>query len=168
MSEKNADAIYILDSGVFLSGAQALFAGKACITVPRVVDEMKSERSLIEMDRFLVGGLQIIDPSSEGLAEARSMQKKTHDKASETDLSIVALAHDLKRKGKKAIVVSDDYAIQNLCRMMNIRYSGLSEKGIKKSILWTGKCKACGFAANGEFCPNCGNKIKFVAKAGRK
>ncbi len=158
------ERIIILDSNIFLHGAQSLFAEKPCVTVYGVVEEMKSTASEIEIDRFMLSGLQILEPSKESVNEVALAQKKTQDKTSKTDMMLVALALDFKKKNKDAIIITDDYGIQNLAKVMNVNYSGLSQEGIRKPIAWGGKCTACGHKTNEKICPDCGSKVKFVAK----
>lgn len=156
--------IYILDSGAFLRGAQHGLADKPCVTVFGVVEEMKSLAASIEMDRFLLSGLQVLEPSRESIAEAEAAQKKTQDKVSRTDISLVALALDFRKKKKDAVLVSDDYAVQNLCKIMKISYAPFATEGIRKAIEWRGKCRACGFRTNEKICPNCGSRVRFGAR----
>ncbi len=153
--------IYILDSGAFLRGSQNEFADKPCVTVFGVLEEMKSLAASIEMDRFLLSGLQVLEPSAESMEEAESGQKKTQDKVSRTDISLVALALDFRKKKKGAVLVSDDYAVQNICKILNVSYMPLATEGIRKAIEWRGRCQACGFRTNEKLCPECGSKVRF-------
>lgn len=156
--------IYILDANVFLRGAQALFLGRACATVFGVVEEMKSAPAEIEMERFIRSGLAVLEPSKESVAEAENAQKATLDKVSRTDIFLAALALDFKKKNKCAVLVTDDYGVQNLCLKLELRYSGAMSEGIKKPLAWSGKCTACGFRTNGKICPECGSKVRFKAR----
>ena len=158
------EKIHILDSNVFLHGAQSIFSDKPCVTVYGVVEEMKSTASEIEIDRFMLSGLEILEPTKESIAEVNNAQKKTQDKTSKTDMMLVALALDFKKKNKDAVIITDDYGVQNLVKVLKVNYSGLSQEGIKKPIAWSGECTACGFKTNEKICPNCGSRVKFIAK----
>ncbi|VVB60235.1 Endoribonuclease Nob1 [uncultured archaeon] len=158
--ERN-EMIYILDSNVFLHGMQSIFAEKPCVTVYGVVEEMKSTPAAIEIDRFMLSGLQILEPTKESIGEAEKAREKTQDKLSKTDVLIVALALDFKKKGKSAVIITDDYGVQNLAKVLKLEYSGVMQEGIKREIAWTGKCTACGFKTNEKICPNCGIKVMF-------
>ncbi len=147
-----------------MHGAQSLFQDKPCITVYGVVEEMKSTASAIEIDRFMLSGMQIIEPSKESIAEADAGTKKTQYRLSITDILLVALALDFSKKKKDAVIITDDYGVQNLAKVMKVNYSGLMQEGIKKPIAWSGKCTACGHKTNEKICPECGSKVKFVAK----
>jgi len=160
---QSKEQIYILDSNVFLHGAESIFADKPCVTVYGVVEEMKSTRAALEIDRFMLSGLQILEPSKESADEVLGAQKKTQDKTSKTDMMLVALALDFKKKNKDYIIITDDYGVQNLAKVMKLNYSGLSQDGIKKPIAWSGKCTACGHKTNEKICPDCGSKVKFHA-----
>lgn len=155
--------IYILDSNVFLHGAGSLFSEKPCVTVYGVVEEMKSTRAALEIDRFMLSGMQILEPAKESIDKAAGAQKKTQDKTSKTDILLVALALDFRKKNKDAIIITDDYGVQNLAKVLKLNYSGVSQEGIKKPIAWSGKCTACGHKTNEKICPECGSKVKFRA-----
>ena len=62
---------------------------------------------------------------------------------SETDTSVLALALDLLEEGKNPIVVSDDYAVQNVAEGINIAYQSLATLGIRQKFEWTYYCPAC-------------------------
>ncbi len=164
VSDKRNEMIFILDSNVFLHGMQSMFAEKPCVTVYGVVEEMKSTPATIEIDRFILSGLQILEPTNESIRGAEKAREKTQDKLSKTDVLLVALALDFKRKGKSAVIVTDDYGVQNLAKVLKLDYSGVMQEGIKKPLAWSGKCPACGFKTNEKICPNCGSKVKFGAK----
>ncbi len=156
--------ICILDSNVFLHGAQSVFADKPCVTVYGVVEEMKSTRAALEIDRFMLSGMQILEPSKESIDKVAGAQKKTQDKTSKTDMLLVAVALDFRKKNKDYIIITDDYGVQNLAKVLKVNYSGLSQEGIKKPIAWNGKCSACGHKTNEKICSECGSKVKFMAK----
>lgn len=158
------DKIYVLDSTVFLEGYANFFMDKACITIFEVSEELKNQQAAIELDKLVKGGLQIINPSDESIGKINEIQKKTNDKLSVTDIKLIALALDFKNKKRNVEVVSDDYAIQNICKILDMDFMPLSQKGIKQKFIWTRICKACKHKTNEEICETCGSKTIFVPK----
>lgn len=158
------EVIHILDSGVFLSGAESMFMEFPCATVYNVVEEMRSSKAAIAMDRCIQSGLAVLEPSDESVKETENARQKTQDKLSGTDIRLIALALDFRKKKKDYVLISDDYGIQNLCKKIGINSAPLSQKGIKAQIEWTGRCRACGFKTNQKICPDCGSAVKFGAR----
>ena len=56
------------------------------------------------------------------MTKAFNEAKKTGDfiVLSKADLSLIALAIEFKEKGCKPIVLTDDFALQNVCRILKI------------------------------------------------
>lgn len=158
------EKIHILDSTVFLEGYSSLFLDKLSITTPHVAEEIKSGKAAIEFDRALKSGLEIIEPSFKSVEEALKTRGRTQDKMSQADLSVIALALDMKKKGKDIVVVSDDYAVQNLCAHFKIEWLAVSKPGIEKKLSWKRKCTACGELTNQETCQKCGSPTRFVSE----
>jgi rRNA maturation endonuclease Nob1 len=65
-------------------------------------------------------------------------------------------------KGEEVIVITDDYAIQNILEDLGIRYRPLSRK-IKKRIKWIYVCSKCGKHFSTDYhedvCAYCGGEI---------
>ena len=61
----------------------------------------------------------VTEPSSASLAQVRDAAKGTGDDArlSPTDIEVLALAMELK-----AVLLTDDYSIQNLARVIGVQY----------------------------------------------
>ena len=83
---------------------------------------------------------------------------------SDADISIIALAKQMKDKGKKVYVVSDDYSIQDICKRMNIFVISLIRGETNERYEWKKICSGCGKEIEGEFCDVCGHKGKYVKK----
>ena len=107
---------------------------------------------LLETDR-----LRIQEPDLSSTEFVTSMAKKTGDiqKLSKADISAVSLAYELKEK-----LVTDDFAVSNLAKNLNLQVQPIMTKGIKDVGKWIHYCAGCGQQFSGvEFCPNCGNKL---------
>jgi len=70
---------------------------------------------------------------------------------------VLALALDLK-----AELLTDDYSIQNLARVMGVRYRGVGMKEIKEVVRWKYRCTGCRkeWDENYPDCPICGSPLR--------
>lgn len=166
MNQNIGQTIYVLDTTVFAEKQASKFVGSACVTVLEVAEELKSLDAKIEFDR-LQHAISIIEPEKEFVAKVEAIVKKTNDKVSQTDKKVVALALHFKSKKKEVVLVSDDYSVQNLAKTLGIQIKPLSQKGIKQTLEWKRKCKACGreILGNAEECAICGSAAKFVPRS---
>ena len=162
------DTIYILDSTVFLEKYSGRVSDKACVTVYEVSEEIKDPYAKIQFDMLVQSGLAILSPKAESIDAVKAKLKDTGDKLSETDISVIALCMDFVARGKKAIVVSDDYGIQNTVKALGLKFLAVSQKGIKRVLKWRRKCTACGADTDKEICDVCGSETKFVSKSKKK
>jgi UPF0271 protein len=148
----------VYDASAFYAGIP--FASpEQGLTTSLVFDEIKHIKKshgaleiLLDTDR-----LRIQDPDSNTTEFVSSMAKKTGDsqKLSDADISAVALAHQLH-----ASLVTDDFAVSNLAKNINIPVQPVMTKGIKDVGRWIHYCAGCKKGFSGlEFCPNCGNKL---------
>ncbi|WP_175266708.1 hypothetical protein [Acidiplasma cupricumulans] len=76
-------------------------------------------------------------------------------------MDIIALALQFN-----AIIITDDYAIQNVASRLKIKYSGASINEIKREIRWLYRCTGCHKIYNEDIkeCPVCGHKLKRFTK----
>jgi UPF0271 protein len=70
---------------------------------------------------------------------------------------VLALAVELK-----AVLMTDDYSIQNLARAMGIEYRAVGMKGIKELVQWKYRCTGCRreWDVNHPDCPVCGSALR--------
>ncbi len=160
--------IYVLDSTAFLEKYSEGFADKLCATVFDVSEEMKNPYASIRFDMMLQSGLSLIEPSEDAVSRVRDAVMSTKDKLSETDIKVISLALQFKDKGKAAVVVSDDYGVQNVSKTMGIEFLPVSQKGISRTLSWKRKCTACGNVTPKEICEVCGTETKFVSKSKKR
>jgi UPF0271 protein len=136
-------------------------------SVPEVTDELRQQTG--PFYRLSVstssGKLKIQSPSQASLNEVLDEAKTLGDRVvlSKTDTSIVALALDLSKEGNTPIIVSDDYAVQNVAEALKLNYQSLATFGIRQKFNWILYCPAC-FKRypNGDSqeCLVCGTKLK--------
>src|SRR3989475_13135251 len=80
---------------------------------------------------------------AEGMVEEASRKAGESGYLSKADREVLALAMALKLDGHEPVIVSDDYAIQNLAEHLQIGHSALANSGIVHPIDWIMYCPAC-------------------------
>jgi UPF0271 protein len=82
---------------------------------------------------------------------------------SDEDIGLVALAFKLKRKQKNPFVVTDDYSMQNVLKIVGIPYRSVITEGINEVYGWIKICKGCKKKYPPEYifdeCEICGTRI---------
>ncbi len=141
--------MYVLDASAFINLSE-LFEGEF-LTTPEVVKELKDPKSKALLE---AKDVKVVDPKKEFIDVVKEKAGETGDILSEADASVLALALE-----KRAILVTDDYNIQNLCDELGIPFKRASERGIKKKFIRRKCCPNCGKFFEGEKCPLCGAKL---------
>ncbi|UCH89734.1 MAG: hypothetical protein JSV49_03540 [Thermoplasmata archaeon] len=158
--------IYVLDTPAFIVGIPCSLTDKL-YTVPGVFLELSRKADKERFEYFQNAGLKVQSPASKYLEEIELKAKTTGDseRLSEVDKSLIALALELN-----AVLITDDYSIQNLAEEFGISYRTVSEKGITEIIHWELKCKGCARIWNEphQTCPVCGSALKSSRKKSDK
>lgn len=162
-----AVATYVLDTSAIIYGFNPqLVEGDHYIT-PRVESELFSKKTRVITDLCVSSGaLKIRCPLDEFKNTVKTHAESSGDISvlSETDLEVVALALQLRSEGKSPTVVSDDYSLQNLCRMLSIEFKPMVTKGISEEFWWFLYCPACGATYEKSMklaeCQVCGHQLK--------
>jgi UPF0271 protein len=136
-------------------------------SVPEVADELREQtgpsyRLAISKSS---GKLRIRSPSSSSLKEVAEKASVLGDRVvlSKADTGVLALALELRTEGKAPVIVSDDYAVQNVAEGIGIAYQSLATLGIREKFNWTYYCPACYRRydqADFQVCQICGTKLK--------
>lgn len=160
----------VLDSTAFYSGVP--FAGQIVFyTTPSVLEEIARNRELdigikgvTESERMI-----IIEPRSQWIDEVvkRSIETSDISALSDVDISVIALALQLRHDGYDVSVVTDDYSIQNLIIVSGLKYFRTNTIGISRIVEWMVYCIGCGKTFKNrklDFCDVCGSKLKRRAK----
>ncbi len=152
----------VLDAGAFYAGIPFLSQARYnYFTTQLVFDEVRHIKQSHGANEALLetGSLKIIDPSAANIEKAKTAAKKTGDytKLSPADLSIIALASELKIP-----LVTDDYAVANVASALSITVKSTSSKALREKRRWITYCSACGkaFGSDTRECPLCGNKLR--------
>ena len=168
MSVKKKTKIYIIDTSAILSGKSIYLDNVKIVTTSSILEELKPGGRDYRSFQFLMErGLSIQSPSKESTEKIKTVSSKTGDitRLSKTDIEILALALEInKDEEKEAIILTDDYSIQNVSYVLNITYESISQSGITKKFKWTCRCRGCGkrFKGNIKTCPICGAETKTV------
>ncbi len=146
---------------VYVIDASAIFQRKAVyshmVTVPEVVAEILDEASALY---FSVKDLKVEEASPESVEEVVAAAKETGDihKLSETDVKVLAKALDERKKGRDVVLVTDDYAIQNVAIKLGINFEGIIQRKITREFRWVKVCRGCGRKIDSDICPICGSE----------
>lgn len=107
--------------------------------------------------------LRTSDCSKESLAIVDEAARKTGDagRLSPMDRTVIALALDVD-----GTILSDDYSIQNVARVLGIEFRAVGTKGIKKVVKWNYQCIGCRkwYKEKSEECPVCGSPMRACRK----
>jgi UPF0271 protein len=136
-------------------------------SVPEVADELREQTGpsyRLSVSRSS-GKLTIRNPTATSLEAVAEKAKLLGDRIvlSKADTSVLALALDLRSEGKAPVIVSDDYAVQNVAEGISIAYQPLATLGIREKFSWGYYCPACyrRYAEAGlQVCRVCGTKLK--------
>lgn len=150
--------IYIADSAVFIMGKP--IDAIRTITVPSVVNELKSSESRLRFDLAREQGLGVELPSQEALDKVAEVSgfSRDHEELSHTDIEVLAKAYELR---EKAVLLTDDYAVQNVASLLNIKVEPVVQKKIKDVLIWQKVCIGCKRKFDsGDVCPVCGSPMR--------
>jgi UPF0271 protein len=154
---------YIADSAVFIMGNCGQ-ENSLLITVPSVVNELKSKEAVLRFDLAKEEGLRVEWPEPEMIKGVTQMAKRTLDieELSKTDIEILAKALEHK---DVATLLTDDYAVQNVAVQLGIKVKPIAQKKIKDLLIWQKQCTGCKkIFESGDICPICGSPMKKKRK----
>lgn len=166
MKAKKISTIFILDTSAILSGKIIDLDQDKLVTTTGVSNELQPGGRDYRTFLFLQErGLVIKDPSKQAIEKIHKIATETGDigRLSKADIEVLALAFDISQE-KEAIIITDDYSIQNVANELKINFKSISQDGITKSFKWTYRCSGCGkkFDENIKTCPICGALTKSI------
>ena len=154
---------FVLDASAILSGKD-FPVNYELYSSPKILEEIRYGRMRMRLDFLIEAGLKVMSPSDESLERVIKCANKTGDMArvTDADIEILSLAKELD-----AVLLTDDYSIQNLAEELNVKYQGVAQKEITKKIKWLYRCKGCGryWEEMHDSCPVCGSKLKTTRKS---
>jgi len=160
--------VFIFDTSAIFSGKPISLDNNILVTTLGISKEITPGGRDYQTFQYLMEkGLAIDTPSKESISKINKISAETGDKdrLSVADKEILALALDVnKDTTKEAIIITDDYSIQNVAHVLNIKYENISQPGITKKFKWIYRCSGCGkkFEENIKTCPICGASTKNI------
>lgn len=147
-------AEHVIDANVFIHGSARELPFEEPVTVPAVTAELESREA---RTRFDVERVDVYAPSDAAVDRVRDTADDVGEELSEADVQVVALALD-----RDAVVVSDDYGVQNVARTLGVDVAAFRQEEIDDTVTWERVCRSCGAAVSGEQCQRCGGEAKRV------
>lgn len=146
----------VLDASALLSGRQ--FPGDL-YTVPAVLREVRRHGLTSALEAILETQVRVLSADASSLGRVRAVSESTGDapRLSPADRDLLALALDLS-----AILVTDDYSIQNVARVLGVTYETVLAPGIREQWRWSYRCTGCGvvWPEWHKECPTCGKPLR--------
>jgi len=158
------DTYYILDASAFIGGFKP--KNSLNFTVSEITEEIKDIKSkIIFKEAIDEDKLFITEPDSKSIKNLEIAISSSGDslRLSPPDKMLLSLAIDFKSSGKKVKVLTDDYSMQNVLKILNIPYESVLTKGIKGVYNWKKTCEGCKKEFPDSYeeddCEICGSKI---------
>lgn len=147
---------YVLDTSAILS-RRFNFTSRDIIIPESVINEIRKGR-LRDTISSLEGALNVLSPSKKSVETVAEASRKSGDleALSSTDVDVVALAYETG-----SIIITDDYAIQNVASHLGVEYQGANISEIANEVIWKFRCTGCRkiFSSPVESCPVCGHEV---------
>ena len=166
MDSQDSHFEYALDAGAFYTGLVFLSSAYQYWTTQAIFDEVKHiKRSHGAIEALLESNtLHVLNSDRKNIDKVVAAAKRTGDyqKLSEADISIIALALQLK-----IVLVTNDYAVANVATTLKIPVKSVASKGVMHTRRWIAYCSACGkaFGPNAKECRLCGNRLRRKYKS---
>jgi len=146
--------MHVLDASAFI---HEYHTTEPTATIPMVRDELVDE-SVYRYDAMEGAGMHIQLPQEGSVERVRRAAEQSGDLdvLSTTDIRLLAAALELG-----AVLVTDDYAIQNVAEKLGVAVEFIAQAGIEEARDWRFQCQGCGreFEESKERCPICGSAL---------
>lgn len=146
--------MYVLDTSAFIHQFET---DDSVATIPAVRDELDDAQAY-RYDAMEGAGMHIQIPDENTLQTVRKAAERTGDATvlSGTDVRLLAAAVELD-----AVLVTDDYAMQNVAEALDLDVEVIVQEGIDERRDWIYQCQGCGreFDEHRDRCPVCGSQF---------
>lgn len=146
--------MYVLDASAFI---HEFHVTEPTVSVPEVREELEDE-SAYRFDAQEGAGMRIHIPDPGTIERIRRAAREggDHGELSDTDVRLLATAFELD-----GTVVTDDYAVQNVARLLDLAVEPIAQDGIEETRRWLFQCQGCGreFEEDHDRCPICGTGL---------
>jgi UPF0271 protein len=147
--------MYVLDSSAFILGYETK---GPVVTIAEVFEELNGE-STFRFESMKGSGMRLEIPKKETIEKIIQVSEGTGDRnvLSTTDIRLIAAAFEIG-----GILVTDDYAMQNVAMEIGIEIEGIDKDIIKEKRVWIFKCQSCGRENKKDEgnCPICGGEFR--------
>jgi len=168
LSDETRVRVLVLDTSALVMGLNPSALDIPTYTTPSVMGELITDS--LQYTRVHAsqdsGRLIVKEPSDSSLGTVQEASSKVGDVGilSSADREVLALALELREGGLSPVIVSDDYAIQNVSETLGIEYASLANFGIARKFDWIYYCPACfrKYAVEDadRVCRVCGTRLK--------
>ena len=164
MDEMKNEMYYVLDASAFIGGFEN--KGSLNFTISEISGEVKDLKSQMIFNQAIEDNtLFIEEPSKEAFEYLNEIILDSGDtlRLSLPDKKLIALAIDFFKGGKNVKVVTDDYSIQNVLKIISIPFQSVLTQGIEEIYNWKKICQGCKKEYPDSYkdnvCEICGSKI---------
>lgn len=130
-------------------------------STPGIVAELRDQSSRLRLEAMQARGLSLLEPGKKTLGLVRRAAEESGDVTviSQADTGLLALAVELE-----AVVVTDDFAVQNVAQRLGIGVEPLQQRRAMPRQ-WRYRCTGCGrYLPHSGVCEFCGASIKRKLK----
>ncbi|WP_054846581.1 NOB1 family endonuclease [Sulfuracidifex tepidarius] len=136
-------------------------------TTEEVIQEVKDSFSRQNLNMALSSGkISVFKPKQSSMQEAMEYVRQVRDSTlSKADISVLALALELR----PCLVLTDDFSLQNVLRLMGIEYKSVKVKGSVNDVKeFQYICEGCGkiYKHKVPECEICGSTVVKRSKKG--
>jgi UPF0271 protein len=145
----------VLDSSAFIDDYTT---EEQIATIPLVREELEDEAGY-RFDALEGSGMRIHipDPGTVERVERAARETGDAETLSRTDVRLLAAAFELD-----AMLVTDDYAMQNVAEKLDVGVEVIAQEGIDERRDWDFQCQGCGrtFDDHRDRCAICGSDLE--------
>ena len=156
--------VYVLDASAIIGGFSSN-KYQSFITAS-VISEVKDLKSKLLLESEIGdGSIKIMEQDTIDKKNVTNIIMESGDvlRLSNVDKNLIGLAFKLKRESLNPVVVTDDYSMQNVLKIVGIAYRSVLTEGIKEIYGWIKVCKGCKKKYPPEYlfdeCEICGTRI---------
>lgn len=155
--------VLVLDATVAYSGYDPFMVSEEQYTTSKIMSEIKKNSKLAIAVNL--GVVKIRDPSENVAREIIEMVKNHCEEPnlSDADISVLALAYEFSKEGANALIISDDYSLQNMAKILGLKVSRYGRPFIRHILYRVKICEKCKRKYSpdypGKTCEICGGRI---------
>jgi UPF0271 protein len=174
-ADERSNVVLVLDTSAIIRGYMRYVTDAVKYTTPDVMNELSNGSADADGHLPLMNeaSIQVRVPGAVFLRRVdETIESVGEGSLSRTDRSLLALALELMGRGYNSVLVTDDYAIQNVAEKLGLAYKSYIEKGIRRRYEWRLICPGClrqySVSSTIEVCPVCGSTLKRRIVTSRK